>query len=225
MENLQGLENREVSKPPVRPVIEYDPSLQKEDVPYEVSVDGEKCTELFRELGISDEAIGKFRINLIRKPLARKSPTGSYTAIGGDKINIYTDVLWKKLQKQKPKSLPEKGIALVKKMSGGEFGTPVGLFLHESKHASDFKGKIKKILATGFQFTYYLGGVIGVGFAINKSVPLVPLNEILSPLAVFAAPILYAANPLEIRARRFGDKNKNDPRWQNILTITPKPKQ
>lgn len=133
-------------------------------------------------------------------------------------------MLWKKLQKQKPKSLPEKGIALVKKMSGGEFGTPVGLFLHESKHASDFKGKITKILATGFQFTYYLGGVIGVGFAIDKSIPIAPLNELLSPLAVFSMPVLYAANPFEIRARKFGAKNKDDPRWQDILTITPKQK-
>lgn len=107
-------------------------------------------------------------------------------------------------------------------MSGGEFGTSVGLFLHESKHASDFKGKIAKILGTGFQFAYYLGGTIGVGLAIDKSVTIVPLNTILSPLAVFSIPVLYAANPFEIRARRFAVKNRNDPKWQDILTITPK---
>lgn len=224
MENPQGI-NAEPLKSPVRPIIEYDQSLQKEDVPYDVKVDPNKCTELFREFGISDDAIKKFEIKLTRKPLTRRSPVGRYTPIGGDKITIYTDVLWKKLQNQnKKQNSLEKGVAFVKKMSGGEFGNSVGLFLHESKHASDFKGKMAKILGTGFQFTYYLGGTIGIGFAIDKFVPLVPLNTILSPLAVFSIPVLYAANPFEIRARRFAAKNRDEAKWQDILTIAPKQK-
>ena len=214
MESPQGV-NGEVLKSPVRPIVEYDPSLQKEDVPYKVHVDVEKCTELFREFGISDETISKFKIKVQRKPLLRKGPFASYrpTPTGRDSINIYSDVVWKKLQNQKEKKSPlEKGVAFVKKMSGGEFGNSVGLFLHESKHASDFKGKIAKTLGTGFQFTYYLGGAIGVGVVIDRAIPITPLNHLLSPLAVFAAPILYAANPYEIRARRFANKNKDDPR-------------
>ncbi len=223
MESPQGL-NGEILKSSVEPIIEYDPSLQKEEVPYKVHVDSEKCTELFREFGISDEAIRKFKIKIKRKPLFKRSPVGEYSSRNGDAITIYADVLWKRLQsqEQKTKSPFEKGVAFVQKISGGEYGTPVGLFLHESKHASDFKGKIAKVLGVGFQFTYYLGGAIGVGVAIDRSIPLVPLNDLLSPLALFSVPVLYAANPYEIRARRFASKNRNDPRWQNILTITSK---
>lgn len=229
MENPQGL-NIESSKSSVKPIIEYDASLQKEDVPYSVNVDGEKCTQLFREFGISDEAIKKFKIKLKRRPLLKKGPVGSYTPVGGDAITIYTDVLWRKEQRElkrgsKEKSFFEKGLGLVKKMSGGEYGTPVGLFLHESKHAFDFKNKITKPLGVAFQLTYYLGGAIGVGIAIDKSIPMVPLNHLLTPLAVFSMPILYPANPLEIRARRFAVKNRNDPRWENILQLTPKEKK
>lgn len=230
MENLQGLENSETPKSPVRPIIEYDPSLQKEDVPYRVNVDGEKCAQLFREFGISDDVIRKFKIKIKRKPLFKKGLVGSYRPINGNTITIYADVLWQKEQKKlrgdsKTKSFLEKGVGIVKKMSGGEYGTPVGLFLHESKHASDFKSKIAKPLGVAFQLTYYLGGAIGVGVLIDKSIPIIPLNHLLSPLAIFSIPILYPINPLEIRARRFAVKNRNDPRWQNILTITPRLKQ
>lgn len=229
MESPQGLDG-DVLKSSVKPIIEYDPSLKKEDVPYDVSVDPAKCTNLFREFGMSDEAIGKFRIEITRKPFLRKSPVGKYSysimSLNRDRITIYSDVLWDRIKSQeKTKSPFGKGVAFVKKISGGEFGTSVGLFLHESKHASDFKSKIGKAIGVGFKLTYYLGGAIGAGFIIDRSIPLTPLNELLSPLALFSIPILYAADPHEIRARRFAVKNRNDPRWENILTLTPKEKK
>ena len=226
MENPQGL-NVESVKSSVKPIIEYDPNLRKEDVPYDINVNSEKCTELFRELGLSDEAIGRFKIKLKRKPFLRKGPVGSYRPIGGDTITIYTDVLWKKLQAQKEQKPPlrERGTAFLRKVSGGEFGTSVGLFLHESKHASDFKTKAVKILGTAFQFTYYVGGAIGVGIAIDKSIPMAPLNHLLAPLAIFSLPILYPVNPFEIRARKFAVKNRDEAKWQDIMTITPKQKK
>lgn len=226
MESSQGMES---ARPSV-PKIEYDPSLQREDVPYKVNVDAEKCTQLFRQFGISDDAIRKFKIKLKRKPLLRKGPVGGYSSISGDTITIYTDVLWQREQKKlnrdpKTKSILEKGVGIIKKISGGEYGNPVGLFLHESKHAFDFKNKIVKPLGVVFQFTYYIGGAIGVGVLIDKSVPIVPLNHLLSPLALFSIPIIYATDPLEVRARRFASQNRDNPKWDNILTITPKQKQ
>lgn len=95
MESPQGL-NIEVQKPLVRPIIEYDPNLQKEDVPYDVNVDPNKCTELFREFGISDEAIKKFKIKIKRKPLLKKRPVGSYSSINGDAITIYIQMFFGK---------------------------------------------------------------------------------------------------------------------------------
>ncbi len=224
MENRQSLEKSEALTPLVVPIVEYDSSLQKEEVPYEVNVDGEKCAELFREIGISDDEISKLKIKVKRKSLLRRGPFASYRPINGDTIILYTDPIWRAHQKylnpQKP-SLKKEIVSVVKDIVGGYNG-PVDLFLHESKHASDFRGKLRKSLGMAFYLTYYLGGTIGFGLAINKSLPMVPLNELLLPLAY---PVLYAANPIEIRARRFADKNKDDPRWQNILIITPKPKQ
>lgn len=223
MESPQGI-NAEPLKSSIKPIVEYDPSLQKEDVPYRVNVDSEKCAELFRELGMTDEAIGKIKIKIKRKPLFKKTPVGQYIS-GKKEIAIYSDVLWKRLHnQQKTKSSLEKGVAFVKKISGGEVGTSVGLFLHESKHASDFKGNIANKLGIAFQRIYYIGGAIGIGVLIDKSVPITPLNEILFPLAAFSLPFLAAVNPYEIRARRFANKNKDDPRWENILILTPKEK-
>ncbi len=223
MENPQGV-NAEPLKPPVRPIIEYDPSLQKEDVPYGVSVDGKKSAELFHELGMSDERIKNIKIKVKRKAPLKRGPFGSYRYINGDTITLYADPIWRAHQKYlnpKESSLKQEVVSVVKDVVGGYKG-PVDLFLHESKHASDYNGKLRKALGVAFYFTYYVGGAIGAGFMIDKSLPLAPLNQLLLTLAY---PVLYAANPIEIRARRFGEKNKNDPRWQNILTITPKVKQ
>ncbi len=198
MENPQGL-NHEASKPPVRPIVEYDPQLLGKDVPYSINVDGEKCTELFREFGISDEKIKKLKIKVKKKPFLRKVPEGKYNFMNGDVITIYADVLWQKYgqhlnQNREAKSYFGKGMDLVRKI-GTISRSPEEVFLHESKHAFDFEGKTAKVLGAAYALTY---------------------------LALPLYPVLYAVNPYEIRARKFARKHKNDLKWQNILTIAPK---
>lgn len=96
MENPQGI-NAEPLKSPVRPIIEYDPSLQKEDVPYSVRVDGEKCAELLRELGVKQDDINNTTIHL--SPKAKEEWIWGIGAAGKydektNAIHIYTDNLW-----------------------------------------------------------------------------------------------------------------------------------
>lgn len=53
---------QEQEKPPVLPKIEYSERLFEPDVPYTVSVDGEKYAAMLRELGMSEEKIKKQRL-------------------------------------------------------------------------------------------------------------------------------------------------------------------
>lgn len=231
MESPQGV-NREVPKPPARPIVEYDPSLQKESVPYEVYVDSEKCAELFQKLGLSDEAISKFKIKLEKGKLDSAGELASYShKNGGDLITVNTNSLWWYYEKHK-----EHRNRIRKTDEGNDQNSTtlylekikpsvVHVLLHEAKHASEARTKKAKNLESAIRLVYYFGGIFAVGVAIDRLVPIAPLNLWLSPLAIFSAPLLYMANPSEIRARRFAAMNRNDPRWENILTITPKEKQ
>ncbi len=244
MENPQSL-NIEVQKPPIKPIIEYDESLKKENVPYTVNVDAEKCGLMLKELGISDSRITNIKIRLERKPFF--PIRGKYNA-PNDTIVIYTDPFWKKYsetgdgankktgQKIKEflwtKTLQSDAADIKPNQTNEQVKRSlVGIFLHQSKHAKDVRGEKLKSLRFVLRLGV-LGAITGAVGALDFSlIKLIPGDMVKYPLVGVASlfsyplPFYFVIEPYEIRARRFARDNRNDPRWQNILTITPKPKQ
>lgn len=245
MESPPSLENSEISSPSVRPIIEYDPSLKKPDVPYTISVNAETCANLFRELGISDEKISKLRIKVSKEGIMSKLTgkrvvnLGMYNALNNSVV-IYGDFFWKQYGKYMQvlgeaedlrggqvlegvlrvedlgaKESPEKGEKNVNEKL-------IGVFLHESKHLADNKNLKRKALRLAVGLGTF-GGIGALGFAVQNTVPIEPLNSILGySLSALSAPLYYITDPYEIRANSFERKNKGNPRWRNLITISPK---
>lgn len=253
MENPQGVEKHEANKSPIRPIVEYDPSLLKEDVPYAVNVDTEKCALLLHELGLSDERIQKLTIRLNRKASFPRKPfptiAGTYRP-KSDQVTIYTDYFWSRYQNflKKGSEKPDKKIRaqiiefLWTKMTGGHpedvqrrknsetvNRALAGTFLHEAKHAADTRGEKLRSIRFALRLASYgaiIGGTAAVDLAIYKFVPNVAKYPLIGLVSLLSYPLSYLTlDPYERRARTFDRDNRNDPRWQNLLTISPKQKQ
>jgi len=247
MESPQNLVKSEISKLPVRPIVEYGPSLMREDVPYSVDIDTEKCTSLLSELGIPDTRIANIKIKLERKPSNLQKPIrGSYNG-PNDTITIYTDPFWKRYSETGDGSHKKTGQKIKEflwakmlqsdpkdiqpNQTNGEVNKSlVGVFLHESKHAADIRGERLKSLRFALRLGV-LGGITGAVGAIDFSlIKFIPSEIVKYPLVGFASlfayplPFYFVIDPYEVMARKFARENRNDPRWQNILTITPKQK-
>lgn len=202
----------------------YDESIQKPLVPYEVSVDQQRATQLFLQNGVPADTVAQTRL------LLTESPPGYFGQVGGGfnpnklAINLYTDILFDKLNKKKPDSLPNK------------------VFLHESKHLinyiqkPDYERRVHKIFDKAQDITLAVGGValfvaLGIGLACN----LIPkrneqgLTDFTMQMIqggaawMFFHQSLYYFNPIEISARRFARRYNKMPEWQSIVTIAPKP--
>lgn len=246
MENLQGSGSHEPLKPLIKPIIEYDPSLQKEDVPYVVSIDSGKCGILLHELGISDEKIGSLKIILARRlEVAQEVAHGGYNMYDGS-ITICTDPIWrtykgyletakqiadkrkkpsgqfknflytKKLEAYLEKAPSERGVCFSSKLIGGAVNREFRKILfHESKHAADMRSELARALYFLFRVAT-LGIKIGVFLLWSSDTSIgIRIGNV----------VYYNTDPIEKRAFLFEKKERDNPRWNNILTIIPKQKQ
>lgn len=248
MESPQGVSN-EALKSSVKPIIEYDPSLKKPDVPYTISINAEACANLFHELGISEEQINKLRIKVSREGTISKLTGKRIVHLGGynllnNSIVIYGDFFWRQYRKymqtvgavgsrQKEQDLFE-GVLQTEDLGVGESPDKgvmkinerlIGVFLHESKHLADNKNLKRKALRLTVGLGT-LGGIGMLGFAVKNTLPIESLNSIVGySISALSAPFYYITDPYEIRANNFERKNKGDLRWCNLITISPKEKK
>ena len=238
MESLEGL-NIEVQKTPVKPIIKYDASLQKEDVPYTVNVDAEKCGILLHELGMPDRKIRKTKIVLGRRSEYLNRNRGEYSITTG-RIDIYCDGIWELFQrhlkqteqiatgerKDEPKfsllytkklvrylktAPPERSMRFTSKLIGQAVNRNLGhVLLHESQHAAEFRKIGRMVLNLAFRFFVS---------------PIQRNTLMLSGVPSYKADkIAHDSIPYEKRAEQFAIANRENPRWHNLITITPKQK-
>lgn len=101
-------------------------------------------------------------------------------------------------------------------------------FIHESKHVSDAQILKWTSLANAYIVMNFLTGFIislGVDVMIFKNPfpwQLIPSSVSGLFAATIGAPLLYLINPFERRASKAGKDYENDPRFRDIIIITPK---
>lgn len=134
----------------------------------------------------------------------------------------------KRLYEYLQKVPPERSITFAEKLlSKAMSKRATVILLHESAHS---KERRNKILWTAGMAT----SLANIGTGLMLAVPLTkglaligipPGHEVsvartLSLLATF--PIFYHINPMEVNARKAETKYRKDPRWQNLISFTPK---
>ena len=212
VESRRGMEG----SAPVPKVI-FDPALSHPDVPYTVSVDDEACGKFLEFYGMKQKKIPTRTIEL------RRTISPGYLGLHkGKRMILACDPLWRKLTTEDRPNI-----------------TINNVFQHEAKHAIDHTRITTSSIDRGYKLLAVSGSEFGllafnllafltslpiisdVGIAVGTG--LIINAGILSVLEEEKFPRIYPfALPWEKRAMKFGDKVRDDPQWQSLVTLTSK---
>lgn len=94
-ENVQPPVNPFTSEKVVHngPTVKYDASLNSSQVSYNVKVDGVKCADLLRELGVNDSEIDRLQIHVLRRARGTPDILGRFD-MDHRTIEIFSDPIW-----------------------------------------------------------------------------------------------------------------------------------
>lgn len=198
------------------PKIVIDPSLSDPEVPYTVTVDAEGCGRFLQTYGMRDRKIRARTLDLRRLPVFTERALGERL---GRRIILACDPIWRTMNVRDDVSLPS------------------SVFHHEARHAIDASHHLTNAINKVTLFWYPIPGLIGAGI-FAKTVDA-PLTTDIGTTIVFAlASTLgigvaiedtfpnyfydHRRSRPERRAYRFQEEVRNDPRWQNLVTLTAK---
>ncbi|MBI2040361.1 hypothetical protein HYT18_04780 [Candidatus Microgenomates bacterium] len=204
--------------------VEFDDTVLRNGVPYKVSVDQPRASQLLLNHGILPEKVAQAKLLIRERPLEQTLVPREGYFYGEDlTMALYTDVIFNRMQR-KPGNRPNH------------------VFLHEAKHLINLVTRPNYEKGTGRLFsrvqtaTFY-AGMISVLIALSLSLPDVfwarndqKIQLMTYQLATFGAIFyptfvsFYHLNPMELSAQRFAYRLNKQPEWQSIVTISPKNK-
>lgn len=160
--------------------------------------------------------------------------------IGGEKVNGRESKFLKKLLRTKKLEAylgyapPERGLKFASKLLLNAINIQeISAISHEIKHASENIPLMK-----AYEVAFSSGGKISAGAfgwlvarevssigGVFTSLPVeVGIALVAGAYLYFGSfnPIFYLLRPHEIKARSFAKKQENNPKWKNLISITPK---
>lgn len=202
--------------------VEFDDTVLRNDVPYKISIDQSRASQLLLNHGISPEKVTQVRLSFReRLPEEALDHRVGYFHSEDLTMTLHPDVIFNH-KRTKPDNHPNH------------------VFLHEAKHLINFLTRPDYEICTARLFqrvqtaTFY-AGMISVLIASGLSLPDVfwarnhqNIQLINYQFAISGAIFLpalvsfYHLNPIELDAQSFAYRLNKKSEWQSIVTISPK---
>lgn len=201
----------------------YEESVLRENVPYHVSVDQPRATQLLLTHGVPQETVGQVKLLVKERPSEEFLPhTEGLFKSESLTLTLYPDAILEHTKK-KPGNRPNhiflhEAKHLINYLTRPAYEESTIRLFHRIETATSYVGLLSLMMVVGT-----LPDMLGQKNDMSDLRLAELATRIITGFSIYSLALMsfYQLNPVELSAQRFAYRLNKQQEWQSIITVSP----